>query len=411
MGKLKIDFVLIDESVVMNGFRALMSGAKLDGFIANPVMLFMHNRADGGALKTAENDSMLPIGRWYDIRIENNKLLAKPDFDDNDVFAQKIESKVKGGYLNASSIWLDPIAASDAAALRIEGQSGVTVTKWGVLEASIVDIPNCRNSLAIRNSAGKKITLNGNAETIEANQYLKTLVPSPEFLGTERFIDIPGFGLMPILNATFKRNMEGSEKQFKDERAELNEEPRSSRVQHLMSKSFRELYVKGELPELERLHVKAFHEKYKEGTGKDHPNAAKTAGEHLEKIDEKEQPYTEEVHDLMKRSYRDLYMDGGLESLKQKNIHAFYKKYKEGIGKFHPDSEEAKMEKEGKKIDSSKLSLTEYEQEKVKDLMAKSWTELYRNGEGESLRKLDKNSFYAKFKEGTGTEYPQNLRS
>lgn len=173
MAKLDIDFVLIDESVVMNGFRALMRGAQLAGFKANPVMLFLHNRATGD---NATELVILPIGKWYDIRIDGNKLLAKPDFDDNDEFALKIQSKVEGGYLNAASIWLDPLAASDDSALMLPGQFGPTITQWGVLEASIVDIPNCRNALAIRNSAGKKIALSADTDS-EINNYLKSLIP------------------------------------------------------------------------------------------------------------------------------------------------------------------------------------------------------------------------------------------
>lgn len=174
MAKLNIDFVLIDESVVRNGFRCLMSGAELDEFKQNPVMLFMHNRASAGVFEAAENDILLPIGKWYDIRIEGSRLLAKPDFDDSDEFAKKIENKVKGGYLNGSSVWLDPVASDDDAELKLQGQIGVTVTKWGVLEASIVDIPNCKNALAIRNSAGKKIVLSNNSANNDVLEYLKT---------------------------------------------------------------------------------------------------------------------------------------------------------------------------------------------------------------------------------------------
>jgi hypothetical protein len=164
MAKLKIDFVLLDESVVMNGFRALMLGAELDQFKANPVMLFMHNRATEGVFEKNTKEVILPIGKWYDIRVEGNRLLAKPEFDDNDDFALQIQSKVEGGYLNAASIWIDPIAASDEEALMLPGQRLPTITKWGVLESSIVDIPNCRGALALRNSAGEKVfTLNASS--------------------------------------------------------------------------------------------------------------------------------------------------------------------------------------------------------------------------------------------------------
>lgn len=161
MAKLNIDFVLMDESVVMNGFRSLMSGAKLTDFQKNPVMLFMHNRPimyEG--INTSE--PLLTIGKWYDIRVQDGKLLAKPDFDDNDEFAQKIQKKVESGYYNAASIWIDPIAASDNDDLKLAGQEGPTITEWGLFEASIVDIPNCRGALAIRDETGELMQLAGN---------------------------------------------------------------------------------------------------------------------------------------------------------------------------------------------------------------------------------------------------------
>lgn len=176
MARLDIDIILLDESVVMNGFRCLMSGASLDDFRKNPVMLFMHNRASAGIFDPADNDILLPIGKWYDIRVDGDKLIAKPDFDDDDDFALKIQNKVKKGYLNAASVWIDPIAADDSDDLKLPGQKGVTLSKWGVLESSIVDIPNCRGALAIRNSAGRKITLSGKEADTEILNYLKTFV-------------------------------------------------------------------------------------------------------------------------------------------------------------------------------------------------------------------------------------------
>ena len=102
MAKLDVDFILIDDSVVMNGFRALITGAKLEAFKKNPVMLLMHNRALS-SYEPADNDIILPIGKWYDIRVVGNQVLAKPDFDDDDAFALKIQKKVDKGYLNGAN--------------------------------------------------------------------------------------------------------------------------------------------------------------------------------------------------------------------------------------------------------------------------------------------------------------------
>jgi hypothetical protein len=177
MAKLNIDFVLLDESVVQFGFRVLMSGVQLEGFKQNPVMLFMHARAQNGYFGgSLETDAVLPIGKWYDIRIEGERLLAKPEFDDDDDFAQRIQKKVEKGYLNAASVALEPIAVSDEEELKLVGQPGGTVTKSSIGEASIVDMPNCKNALAIRNSAGKRIGLAGSDHNEEALTYLNSLI-------------------------------------------------------------------------------------------------------------------------------------------------------------------------------------------------------------------------------------------
>lgn len=177
MARLDEPIILIDESVVRYGFRSLMAGAELDEFKANPVMLYLHNR---NAL-IGDTDSMLPIGKWVDIQVKGDKLIAFPEFDDDDEFAQKIQRKVQKGYLNAASIWIDPIEVSDDESLKLKGQPGPTVTKWGVLEASIVDIPNCRGALAIRNTAGEKVLLTGGDSPGGVIDYLMSFLPNNNF--------------------------------------------------------------------------------------------------------------------------------------------------------------------------------------------------------------------------------------
>ncbi len=174
MAKLDIDFILIDESVVMHGFRALMSGSDLGDFKKNPVLSVQHKRPSSDG--TSEN-VYLPIGMWYEIRVEGDKLLAKPDFDDEDELAVKVQKKVKAGYMKGASVWIEPAKLSDDPADMLPGQTLPTFTKWGLLEASIVDIPNCRNSLAITTSAGKKIILNAGSDNVDLKEYLENFSP------------------------------------------------------------------------------------------------------------------------------------------------------------------------------------------------------------------------------------------
>lgn len=176
MARLDIPIVLIDESVVDYGFRVLMSGCLLEPFKQNPVLLLQHKRADDWGTAMAGGDLVLPLGKWHDLQINGHQLVGKPEFDDDDELAVKVEGKVKKGYLNAASIWIEPIEVSDDDSLKLPGQSGPTITKWTIREASIVDIPNCRGALAIRNSAGKKLALSGSEQNDEVLSYLNSLL-------------------------------------------------------------------------------------------------------------------------------------------------------------------------------------------------------------------------------------------
>ena len=65
----RFTFVLHDETVNTYGIRMLTSGANLEEFRKNPVILLNHK------------DWELPIGRWENIRIEGTQILADALFD------------------------------------------------------------------------------------------------------------------------------------------------------------------------------------------------------------------------------------------------------------------------------------------------------------------------------------------
>ena len=84
------DSILCSGKVNRYGYTLLVSGLRLASFLANPIMLYVHRRS----LLNAETDELsLPIGKWDNIRIEDGKLLATPDFDMDDEFAVKIARK------------------------------------------------------------------------------------------------------------------------------------------------------------------------------------------------------------------------------------------------------------------------------------------------------------------------------
>ena len=142
-------FVLHDESVNTYGFRMLTSGADLTELRKNPVMLLDHY------------DWNLPIGRWEHIRVDDGRILADAVFDLKDPRTVQVAGKVEDGFLRAASIgsW-PPEEVSDAVELRYPGQTGVTVTRWRVREASIVSIGANHNALAFYDASGGIIDLN-----------------------------------------------------------------------------------------------------------------------------------------------------------------------------------------------------------------------------------------------------------
>jgi hypothetical protein len=142
-------FVLHDESVNTRGFRMLTSGANLDEFRKNPVMLYMHN------------DWEMPIGRWENIRVENGCIMADPVFDDKDPKACAVRGKVERDFIRMASVgsW-PPEEFTDDPLLKLNGQTMPTVTKWTVREASIVPIGSNHNAMVFYDrTTGKPIDL------------------------------------------------------------------------------------------------------------------------------------------------------------------------------------------------------------------------------------------------------------
>ncbi len=147
MGKKTHTFILSDESVNRHGFRVLTDGIALDAFKSNPIMFWLHKRDN----KWNET-SLLPIGIWKNIRIEDNKLLADAEFDQDDEFSMKIAKKVEKGHIRMASVGIEPTELSEATEHIMQGQKLATVTKCELIEASIVDIGSNKNALRLYNN-------------------------------------------------------------------------------------------------------------------------------------------------------------------------------------------------------------------------------------------------------------------
>ncbi|MDN4753154.1 HK97 family phage prohead protease [Porphyromonadaceae bacterium W3.11] len=160
-----ITFVLHDETLNTHGFRMLTSGANLEEFHKNPVMLWNHDNWE------------LPIGRWENIRIEGTKILADANFDLKDPKAAEIARKVEAGYIKACSIGAWAVASSTDASVMLAGQKYATVTEWVVREASICTIGANHNALsvALYDAYGTKINMESSTDI----ETIITLIDKP----------------------------------------------------------------------------------------------------------------------------------------------------------------------------------------------------------------------------------------
>lgn len=156
----KKTFVLSDESVNSYGFRVLTAGIDLVNFKKNPIMLWCHTRS-----WSDKSDTILPIGRWDNLRMEDGKLLGDACFDMDDPFAEKIANKVANGFINACSIGIEVLERSDAPEHVVFGQTRMTVTRCLLNEVSIADIPANANAVSLYDDKGKIIELT--AESVD----------------------------------------------------------------------------------------------------------------------------------------------------------------------------------------------------------------------------------------------------
>lgn len=174
----KRTFVLTDETVNSYGYRVLTSGAMVDRFRNNPVMLYCHN------------DCTLPIGRWENLREENGRLLADAVFDRKDQFALEVERKVDEGLIRCCSIGFEVLDYDESDKLKVPGQRLGTVTKWELFECSICAIGSNRNAMRLSHepgipapvfSAGIRLTLTrADERDISINQNISEIMTDQE---------------------------------------------------------------------------------------------------------------------------------------------------------------------------------------------------------------------------------------
>lgn len=133
------------------GSRVLTSGIDLTQYQKNPVLLWMHRRSFNG--------KDMPIGRMENLRIDGDRLIGTPVFDENDEFAKQIASKWENGFLRMASAGIEIVETSDAPEYLLQGQTRATITRCKLEEVSIVDIGGNDEALQLYGTDGKLMTL------------------------------------------------------------------------------------------------------------------------------------------------------------------------------------------------------------------------------------------------------------
>ena len=128
-----------------------MSGASLDRYRKNPVLLDAHNRYEAGAV----------IGKATKVTVKNRELTVEVLFAET-VRAEEIWELVRGRFLNALSIGfipgetqvLEEGESSGTGKGRIEGPARI-VKEWELYEVSVVPIP--ADAEALRRNAAAEV--------------------------------------------------------------------------------------------------------------------------------------------------------------------------------------------------------------------------------------------------------------
>ena len=173
-GPLTQDFIICDNTVNRYGWRLLVEGGDMEGFIKNPVCCVQHSTY------------MIPVGKWSNLKVASSQLTGTVEFDRNDDDAVKLYWKYKDGYMNAVSLNILPKEESDDVKMLVPGQTCSTITKWELLEVSLVTLPGQKNAVKLSTPEGKAYKLNLISKTPTMDKVEKTVEQLQEELANSK---------------------------------------------------------------------------------------------------------------------------------------------------------------------------------------------------------------------------------
>lgn len=118
---------ITNSSLNAYGTRLITAGGDIEQYLRNPVLLYMHRRGD-------------VIGLVKDIKVEGDEIIGELVFDEASDLSVKAKKQYEFGSLRMVSAGVDILELSEDPELLVTGQTRPTVSKWKLVEVSLVDI-------------------------------------------------------------------------------------------------------------------------------------------------------------------------------------------------------------------------------------------------------------------------------
>ncbi len=123
--------------------RVFPSGAKLDNYLKNPVIMWIHD------YKGQTPSAGLPVAKNSYLKVIDDSIIAGPPiFLEDDPFADRVKNAWDKGYLTTASIGFTPIVYEQ------NDRGGTDYTEWEMLEWSFAPIPMNAEAARIAKSEG-----------------------------------------------------------------------------------------------------------------------------------------------------------------------------------------------------------------------------------------------------------------
>lgn len=129
-------FIFNDETKKnSHGFYLVNAGGRFDRFRNNPAMLDHHVMEK-------------LIGRWLNLRIDGDRLVADPEFDEGVALGAERKGQVERGFLKGASPGIVPLRA-EYRENQITGEGDLYVTEWELMEASVASVPSNAGAVSL----------------------------------------------------------------------------------------------------------------------------------------------------------------------------------------------------------------------------------------------------------------------